>query len=125
MNIEKGRYKNVAREKRACKWCKIALGTETIEDENHVLYKCDFYTALRQRLKSTISKITNTVITHVDYMALLNSHHSDTSTNSIARNQDEKLLPQIARTVAKFITHCLTRAKKLTMNTTLASSASS
>ena len=125
LNIEKGRYKNVAREKRICKWCKISLGTESIEDENHVLYACDFYTVLRQRLKATIFNITSTAITHVDYMALLNPHHSDTSTNSIARNQDEDLMPLIAHAVAKFVTHCLTRAKKLTMNITPLSSASS
>ena len=74
LEIETGRYKNIPRDKRTCKWCKLTLGTDVIEadqqlnfveNENHVLFTCDLYSDLRQKLirvlKSTpISNYPNT-----------------------------------------------------------------
>ena len=41
--IERGRYKNIPRDKRICSWCKTSMGIEAVEDESHALFSCDLY----------------------------------------------------------------------------------
>ena len=48
--IEEGRYKNIPRDERLCKWCTLTLKSPKIEDENHVLYECDLYANHRTKL---------------------------------------------------------------------------
>ena len=43
LNIECGRYKNIPRNDRLCVKCQLSI----IEDENHVLFDCPYYNALR------------------------------------------------------------------------------
>ena len=48
--IECGRYSNTPRELRTCHWCKSCMGTEILEDENHVMHECDLYSDIRAKL---------------------------------------------------------------------------
>ena len=48
--IECGRYSNTPRELRTCHWCKFCMGTEILEDENHVMHECDLYSDIRAKL---------------------------------------------------------------------------
>ena len=45
LEIEKGRYNDIPRDRRLCKVCQI----ECIEDEYHFLLVCDFYDVLRSQ----------------------------------------------------------------------------
>lgn len=54
LEIEKGRYCNTARDERTCKWCKLTLGIDAIEDEEHFLAKCDLNSQLRENFLSRI-----------------------------------------------------------------------
>ena len=56
LEIETGRYKNIPRENRSCKWCNLTLGTNVIENENHMLFNCDLYSNLRNKLVNTLHK---------------------------------------------------------------------
>ena len=56
LQIERGRYINLPREKRICKWCKTTLGEDYIEDEPHVLFECDLYSSLRSKLITNLNK---------------------------------------------------------------------
>ena len=48
--IETGRYSNIPREERICKWCSLTKGDKIMEDEMHVLYHCDHYVDERNKL---------------------------------------------------------------------------
>ena len=50
LEIEKGRHKNLAREDIFCAWCKLCLGQDVIENENHLLNECDHL----QKLSSSL-----------------------------------------------------------------------
>ena len=63
LEIETGRYKNVSRNDRCCKWCSIALGNNTIEDERHVLFHCDLYQKPRNKLLTTLKNAANSILT--------------------------------------------------------------
>ena len=58
--IERGRYKNVARELRFCPWCKTSMRSETVEDEAHVLFSCDLYQKHRTKLLISLNKALET-----------------------------------------------------------------
>ena len=64
LQIEKGRYFNIAKENRICHWCQTSMGSRLIEDEEHVLINCDLYAGLRQQLITRLNKhatlLTNT-----------------------------------------------------------------
>ena len=70
LQIEVGRHKNIAREDRHCKWCKISTGAEIIEDEDRLLYTCDFYSKLRQQFLNTISDLSGIAVVNVEYMLI-------------------------------------------------------
>lgn len=108
LSIEKGRYKNITRENRICKWCKITLGLDIIENEKHVLYDCTFYSSQRQRCNSIISNIISVPITHIDFMSLLN--------NSTDRDQTDENSSAISRAIAKYVTLLLSRAKTISVH---------
>ena len=57
LEIETGRYKAIPRNERHCNWCKISLGEDQVEDEEHMLFRCDLYADLRSKLISTLHKI--------------------------------------------------------------------
>ena len=59
LEIEIGRYKNIAREKRICMWCNISMGDNCIEDENHLLFRCDLYNKPRKKLIATLQNLSN------------------------------------------------------------------
>ena len=54
--IETGRYSNIPREERICKWCSLTKGDKTVEDEMHVLYHCEFYADGREKLINLIKR---------------------------------------------------------------------
>ena len=54
LEIEYGRYKNIPREQRKCKWCDLALNTSHLENEHHVLFECDLYANIRSKLVRTL-----------------------------------------------------------------------
>ena len=56
LEIERGRYNNTARNERICHWCKVSMGTEVVEDEDHVLHSCDLYADLRAKLITNLNK---------------------------------------------------------------------
>ena len=70
LEVELGRYSKTAREERHCKWCKVSMGSETIEDENHFLYECDLYNDLRTKLITSLNKSPR-----IDYNGTDSSHH--------------------------------------------------
>ena len=56
LQIETGRYSNIAREQRICNFC----NDNVVEDENHVIFECSLYHEIRQKQSSIIRKY-NTV----------------------------------------------------------------
>ena len=56
LQIERGRYINLPREKRTCLWCQTTLGQDYIEDESHFLFNCDLYQGLRNKLIANLNK---------------------------------------------------------------------
>ena len=56
LEIEQGRYTNTPRHERICKWCKLSIGSEMVEDEHHFLHDCDLYNDLRLKLISNLNK---------------------------------------------------------------------
>lgn len=48
LKIETGRYSNQVREERTCSWCKLVLGINVIENEQHFLFECDLYNIPRR-----------------------------------------------------------------------------
>ena len=57
LEIERGRYSNIAREDRICQWCSLTMDNKYIEDEAHVLFYCDMYNHPRNNLIDTLKKI--------------------------------------------------------------------
>ena len=55
LEIEAGRYKDIPRDNRFCKWCLLTLDSKQIEDENHVLFTCDLYAPNRSKLIKTLN----------------------------------------------------------------------
>ena len=58
LQIELGRYKQIPREDRLCSWCKLVLGVETIEDEEHFLQYCDLNATPRRNIHHKIRSLT-------------------------------------------------------------------
>ena len=55
LEIERGRYKKIPQENRTCAWCKLCLGQDIVENENHLLNQCDLYASNRQITSQKIS----------------------------------------------------------------------
>ena len=65
--IERGRYKNIARESRYCLWCKASMNLDIVEDENHVLFSCDLYQKHRIKMLNCLNNLfKNFNRTHTD-----------------------------------------------------------
>lgn len=62
LEIECGRYNNVVRDARICTWCRMSMGSEVIEDENHLINDCDLYAGLRNKL---ITRLNNAPESHL------------------------------------------------------------
>ena len=56
LEIESGRYSNIPREERICKWCARSRGDKIIEDEKHILYDCDLYVDARNKMIDLIRR---------------------------------------------------------------------
>lgn len=56
LEIEEGRYLNIPREERICKWCNISLSKKVVENETHVLYDCDLYGDLRNKMVKSLNQ---------------------------------------------------------------------
>ena len=54
LDVETGRYKNLPRDQRNCKWCTVSLGSKFVEDEKHFLFECDLYSELRSTFLSDL-----------------------------------------------------------------------
>ena len=115
--IESGRYKNIVRENRHCTWCKLSIGLEIVETEDHALYICDLYTSIRQQHKQIIANMTGTPTTEIDFMSLLQSASSRTTTNTnnvVQYHQvqadpcpetSSNVIHEIARVTARILKH--------------------
>ena len=55
--IERGRYSQITRDKRTCKWCLLTLNSEFIEDEPHVLFNCDLHANMRSKFINTMHQL--------------------------------------------------------------------
>ena len=71
LEIETGRYKQIARDKRICMWCNISMGDDCVEDENHLLFNCDLYNKPRKQLMATLQNLPSKL------NQILPSEHSD------------------------------------------------
>ena len=56
LEIEAGRYSKTPREKRTCGWCLLTFNLESVENEPHVIYHCDLYADLRNKLINTLKQ---------------------------------------------------------------------
>ena len=56
LEIERGRYINIAKESRFCKWCATSMGMDVVENEIHCLFDCDLYATLRAKLIARLNK---------------------------------------------------------------------
>lgn len=117
--IEKGRYKNVPRDDRVCNWCVLTIRLRLIEDENHILYNCDLYSANREKLCNTIRRSKtkfddNEVTGKMDFMELLshNKHnikeqHQYSSNDTQSYHLHEQR--HIRKSIANFVSNCFDR----------------
>ena len=55
LEIERGRYSNIARDERLCKGCLI-IGISSVDDEDHLLYDCTPHGGLRANLPTAVRK---------------------------------------------------------------------
>ena len=55
LEIEYGRYKNIPREQRKCKWCDLALNKSHLENKHLVHFECDLYANIRSKLVRTLN----------------------------------------------------------------------
>ena len=124
LQIESGRYKNISRENRLCKWCRISTGSEMVESEDHVLYDCDLYSIVRQQHLQTISDLVGVPLTGVNFMSLLRPDLNDTShtLNHFDRDHPDdtaSTLPSttlVTREIARFVTHIFKLAKNISVS---------
>ena len=66
LEIEYGRYKNIPREKRKCKWCDLTLNTSHLENEHHVLFECDLYANIRSKLVRTLNNRMGKIVCNLE-----------------------------------------------------------
>ena len=69
--IERGRYSNLPRDSRICKWCALTLADNIVEDEKHMLYYCDLYASLRNKL---IDNLKSSLANNIDHKTNTNSN---------------------------------------------------
>ena len=71
LNIEIGRYRNLAREERVCPFC-----LDTIEDETHAMLICDNYSDIRDPLFRKAQNLTHdfNLLSDADKMKFLFSN---------------------------------------------------
>ena len=63
LEIEYGRYKNILREQRKCKWCDLAVYTS---HEHDVLFECDLYANIRSKLARTLNNTMGKIDCNLD-----------------------------------------------------------
>ncbi|NRB81926.1 MAG: RNA-directed DNA polymerase, partial [Saccharospirillaceae bacterium] len=148
LEIELGRRKGIARQERNCKWCKISMDVKIVEDEDHLLHKCDLYSSMRNSTRSRLANfdISNSVnfmelllrINHTDNISSSRSSTTQTQPQHINMGQDHgeistanvrsqthnpidtSLSPVIVitNTIAKFVTRCFNHRKKFSYTST-------
>ena len=57
LHIERGRYSNTPRDERICHWCNTSMGVAIVECEKHLLFECDMYASLRDKLITRLNNI--------------------------------------------------------------------
>ena len=120
---ELGRYNKIAKEDRLCSWCKLVLGVETIEDEEHFLQYCDLnatpgrniYHKIRSLTTNTPHTTTTTSapVSHtqnipqsINYLKFI-SNNSELSDSLINESQ-----VHLKRMIAGFVTTCIKNRNK-------------
>ena len=96
--IEKGRYSNIARGDRICHWCQTSMGVRVTEDEEHVLFKCDLYAGLFQKLNTRLKNSPP-----LPYYTHDHSHsqiHTDSNDIKILSNLMNLLSPHTLKTTS-------------------------
>ena len=59
LEVEKGRYFNIPRPDRICKWCLASKNDKITESENHFLFDCDLYLEYRNKLLKDLKNLIN------------------------------------------------------------------
>ena len=91
LEIELGRKKGIPRHERHCK---LSMNVDLIEDEDHLLHKCDLYSSIRKNTLGVHSASANFIIFAVsNFMDFLNYIDQDNNTNYIilAGSQIQKI----------------------------------
>ena len=124
LEIELGRHKQTPIEKRICSWCKIVLGTDTIENEAHFLNHCDLNATTRQKvldkiqsvLRNPVSSTSTTISPDSSHTVSLNENYLKLITNDceILNSITNESQIYISRVIAKFATTCINNRNKFT-----------
>ena len=59
LEIERGRYFNIPRPDRICKWCLASKNDKITESEKHFLFDCDLYLEYRNKLLKDLKNLIN------------------------------------------------------------------
>ncbi|MCJ8315440.1 MAG: hypothetical protein MJK11_21040 [Pseudomonadales bacterium] len=130
LSTEKGRYKNIPRDDRTCNWCTLTLNSPLIEDENHMLYKCDLYATSRKKLVNNITKHSthNLTLTNTDdsfdFMTILSLTKQCVNGNNNGQEQlpsdpQSESQRHIRKEIANFINNCFERRSKFLTDSNL------
>ena len=120
--IETGRHKNKTREERICLWCKLSLGIDIVENEEHLLNECDLYATNRritsQKLRELIRPTScthqykNENIVILKTMPQCNTTTHQTQLNSCELHSDGNYKSSFFQIISRYIIICLKRCKK-------------
>lgn len=110
--IEEGRYNNIPRYQRICKWCMLTTKTANVEDEIHVLNECDLYAKHRAKLTNQVNSMQpSSSINQVAATAPIND-----LITLLLTNQQEKGGYHICNAIGNFITKCFQTRWKFKKN---------
>ena len=76
LEIEHGRYKDIPRDQRLCKWCQLTLNDKRLENERHLLFECDLYATLRSKLIQSIHKSGSKLISYGNISSVNNTSNN-------------------------------------------------
>ena len=98
LEVERGRFKKLPRESRTCHWCKTSMGIDIVEDENHLLFDCDFYAILRSKLITQLNNLPQLPVSIMQLLNLNNTSHVITYNLNNLKYMFHDLLSQFTHT---------------------------
>ena len=110
LEIEIGRRKRIPRVCRTCKWCKLALGADIIENESHFLNECDLYASFRKSLRDKLQGFSteSSLIDLTDDILMLTNISTEPTNRSLHENRCHQV-----RIIARFASRCFRHRQKL------------